>query len=59
MNCKNCVYYTAWIDGGCCPFWFLEMCDSRSKKKWSDSKETSMDIEVLRSDERSVIDVNG
>lgn len=33
-SCENCEYHKAWTDGSCCPFWFLEMCNSNNLRKW-------------------------
>ena len=35
ISCEKCAYYTAYADGGCCPFWLLEMCNPKSKKKFT------------------------
>lgn len=34
MECGDCVWRKAWIDGQCCPFYQLGMCDSQTKKKY-------------------------
>lgn len=31
-SCKNCAYDHAWVDAVCCPYQFLDMCESKSLK---------------------------
>lgn len=31
--CSECEFEKGWIDGNCCPFWHLDMCNGEDNRK--------------------------
>lgn len=31
--CSECAHEKGWIDGDCCHFWYLDMCNGKDNRK--------------------------
>lgn len=47
-SCKECIFDMAWIDGRCCPIWYMQICDEKSMKYFKPKSENNDLAEVLK-----------